>query len=141
MKTETSSTHTPPNNKTMSRTNGTHDQESAAVMAAGCVFLSCVLYIVFLLSYVCSPRPNESLHHLKEEGLKSSDYFLHSYSRFSRQCGHSSEKSSKLLPPSWISCTPSQDVSSLKFGVLSQLSCWVPPDTASLSLPQSWSSS
>ena len=70
MKTETSSIHTPPNNKTMSRTNGTHDQGSAVVMAAECVFLSCVLYIVFLLSYVCSPRPNDLLHNLKEKGLK-----------------------------------------------------------------------
>ena len=74
MKTETSSTRTPPNNKTMSRTNGTHDQGSAAVMVAGCVFLSCVVYVVFLLSYVCSPRPNDSLHHLKGKGLKSSTF-------------------------------------------------------------------
>ena len=40
MKTETSSIHTSPNNKTTSRTNGTHDQGSAVVMAAECVFLS-----------------------------------------------------------------------------------------------------
>ena len=74
MKTETSSIHTPPNNKTMSRTNGTHDQGSAVGMAAECVFLSRVLYIVFLLSYVCSLRPNDLLHHLKEKGLNSSTF-------------------------------------------------------------------
>ena len=72
MKTETSSTHTPPNNKTMSKRNGTHDQGSAAVKAAGCVFLSCVLCIEFLLSYVSSPRPNDSLLHLNEKVLNSS---------------------------------------------------------------------
>ena len=44
-------------------------------MCFRCVFLSCVLYIVFLLSYVCSPRPNDSLHHLKEKGLKSSTFY------------------------------------------------------------------
>ena len=27
-----------------------------------------------LRSYVCSPRPNDSLHHLKEKGLKSSTF-------------------------------------------------------------------
>ena len=43
-------------------------------MAAECVFLSWVLYNVFLLSYVCSPRPNDLLHHLKEKGLKSSTF-------------------------------------------------------------------
>ena len=74
MKTETSSTYTPPSNNNMSRTNGTHDQGSAAFRAAGYVFLSCVLYIVFLLSYVCSPHPNDLLHHLKEKGLKSSTF-------------------------------------------------------------------
>ena len=58
----------------MSRTNGTHDQGSAVVMAAECVFLSWVLYNVFLLSYVCSLRPNDLLHHLKEKGLKSSTF-------------------------------------------------------------------
>ena len=68
----------------------------AAVMATWCVFLSCVLYIVFLLSYICSQRSNDSLHHLKEKRIEVI-YFLHHYPRFSRQCGHSSEKSSQLL--------------------------------------------
>ena len=36
----------------MSRTNGTHNQGSAAVMSAGYVFLNCVLYIVCLLALV-----------------------------------------------------------------------------------------
>ena len=114
-----------------------------AVMATGCIFLSCVLCIVFLLSYICSQRSNDSLHHLMEKRIEVI-YFLHRYPRFSRQCGHSSEKSRQLLPPSWISCTPSQDVCSLKFGVLSQLSYWVPADKSSFlkrRFSQSWSSS
>lgn len=41
-------------------------------MATGCVFLSCILYIVFLLNYVCLPHPNDSLHLLKQKGLNSS---------------------------------------------------------------------
>ena len=58
----------------MSRTNGTHNQGSAAVMAGGYVFLNCVLFIVFLLSYFCSPSSKDSLHHLKEKGLRSSTF-------------------------------------------------------------------
>ena len=115
-------------------------------MCFRCVFLSCVLYIVFLLSYVCSPRPNDSLHHLKEKGLKSSTFYTvtHGFRGSVVALRQSSQNSNQLLPPSWVSCTPSHDVFSLKFGLLSQLSCWVPAGTASFlrrNFCQSWSSS
>ena len=43
-------------------------------MAAGCVLVRSALYVVFLLSYMCPLRPNDSLQLLKHEGLKSSTF-------------------------------------------------------------------
>ena len=43
-------------------------------MAAGCVLVRSALYVVFLLSYTCPLRPNDSLQLLKHEGLKSSTF-------------------------------------------------------------------
>ena len=82
-------------------------------MAAGCVFLSCALYIVFLLSYVCSPRPNNSLHHFREKGLKSSAFctviqgfrgsvitFLGNRVNFCRHLGYLAHRRKTLLASS-----------------------------------------
>ena len=43
-------------------------------MAAECVLVRSALYLVFLLSYTCPLRPNDSLQLLKYEGLKSSTF-------------------------------------------------------------------
>ena len=43
-------------------------------MAAGCVFVSSPLHIIFLLLHMCPPRLNDSIHLRKQKGLKSSTF-------------------------------------------------------------------
>ena len=53
---------------------GDNETTKRGSMAAGCVFVSPALYIVFLLLYMCLPRLNDSIHLRKQKGLKSSTF-------------------------------------------------------------------
>ena len=51
-------------------------------MAAGCVLVRSALYVVFLFSYTCPLRSNDSPQLLKHEGLKLSTFCAINHERF-----------------------------------------------------------